>query len=193
VSNSVAEQWRDIPGWEGFYQASSLGRVRSRDRVIECSDGRTFQVPGIVMSQRINVWTGYYLVGLRKPGEMVTKNVHSLIARAFLGERPPGLVVCHDNGKRTDNRVANLRYDSYSANELDKVRHATHHNASKTHCPRGHELAAWNIPRDKRGWRKCLACTRARSWIRYHGLPSERMQEVSDRYYHANAAVAVDA
>lgn len=54
-----------------------------------------------------------------------TQSVHRLIAEAFHGPCPPGLECCHNNGKRTDNRPENLRWDTRSANHLDKRRHGT--------------------------------------------------------------------
>lgn len=51
--------------------------------------------------------------------------VHQLVALAFLGPCPPGMQVAHENGKSTDNRVANLSYKTPKANQFDRVRHGT--------------------------------------------------------------------
>jgi hypothetical protein len=51
--------------------------------------------------------------------------VHRLVLVAFVGPRPPGLVCCHNDGNPLNNRVENLRWDTYEANEADKLRHGT--------------------------------------------------------------------
>lgn len=107
-------EWRDIPGFEGRYQASDCGQIRGFYR------GRWR-----VMSQYVGK-SGYSQIGLWEDGRQKQKTVHSLVAAAFLGHRAEGLVVCHFNGVRADNRAANLRYDTPSANQQDRQRHATH-------------------------------------------------------------------
>jgi hypothetical protein len=69
---------------------------------------------------------GYFDVVLyRSDGKKVNKSVHSLVALAFFGQRPYGLIVTHLNGIKTDNRVINLAYRSYQDNSDDKVYHGT--------------------------------------------------------------------
>jgi hypothetical protein len=69
--------------------------------------------------------------------------------------------VCHNNGDPADNRAANLRYDTASENQLDRVRHGTHHNANKVACKRGHEFTPENT-RQYRGKRSCRTCEQLR-------------------------------
>lgn len=93
---------------------------------------------------------------------------------------------CHNNGDASDNRLSNLRWDTRSANQLDKQRHGTDHNSSKTHCPRGHSLVTPNLVRCQaaKGFRICLACSRAYSNVRYRGsLSKDDFQIESDRHY----------
>ncbi len=100
MSNEQAEEvWLPIAGFEGFYRISNLGRVESMCR------GR----PRILKPFRDNY--GYELIGLlsgtvKRP----SSKVHSLVAEAFLGKRPPGFQVNHKNGVKTDNRLENLEY-----------------------------------------------------------------------------------
>lgn len=77
---------------------------------------------------------------------------------AFVGPCPEGMEVCHNNGDCTDNRLENLRYDTKSANMLDRVRHGTHHNANKTQCLRGHLFTEENTKRTAKGGRACRTC-----------------------------------
>jgi hypothetical protein len=75
---------------------------------------------------------------------------------------------CHENDIRTDNRLPNLRWDTRSANEHDKVRNGRHHSAKKTRCVNGHEFTLENTIRDQNGHRQCLTCKRERgsAWMR---------------------------
>lgn len=62
----------------------------------------------------------YYGNGTRK-----NWTVHRMVAETFIGPMPNGLMVCHNNGKATDNRLSNLRYDTASENVQDKITHGT--------------------------------------------------------------------
>ncbi|MEV0759610.1 NUMOD4 motif-containing HNH endonuclease [Nocardia sp. NPDC050435] len=187
------ETWRDIPGWVGYYQASNHGGIRSVPRVVEQRDGRRRRITGGIMTPRR---ADYPMVRLRRPGYSETKRVHSLVAAAFLGPRPAGLFTCHGNGNRYDNRIENLRYATQSENEQDKLAHGTHNNASKVSCPRGHDLAQPNLVAaryQQTGHRLCLACDRARSYIRRHPDLKPHLQKVSDNYHQTIVHTAAAA
>lgn len=116
------EQWKTIPGWPG-YEVSNLGRVRSYR-------GLGGTVPYLVRDPRPKrTWiaaTGYLSVSLQvSPGRCSAVHVHSLVARAFLGPRPHGLQVAHNDGDRSNARLSNLRYATPVENAQDKVRHGT--------------------------------------------------------------------
>ena len=108
------EVWRDVIGREGEYQVSNLGRVRSLDRTIVYKNGRLVHRKGKVLSQGNS--GGYKFVNL---GDGNSKKVHVLVAEAFIGIRPDGLDVCHNDGDKTNNRLSNLRYGTRSENNLD--------------------------------------------------------------------------
>lgn len=59
------------------------------------------------------------------------------------------------------------------------------YNGRKTHCPRGHALVPGNLVAalQKRGWRSCLSCQRARSYLSYHPESMQSLKELSDEYY----------
>ena len=111
------EIWKDIPGYEGKYQASSLGRIRSLDRQVgtpglvggKFMKGRVLR-PGPTKSGHLYVVLGHGATGTP---------VHQLIARTFIGPRPDGTEVCHNDGDPTNNRIENLRYDTRTNNILD--------------------------------------------------------------------------
>lgn len=107
------EEWRGVEGYEGFYEVSSFGRVRSLERIIEKKDGTKQPVKPRVLSQYKTGKTEnpkYYGVQLTRNGKSRSKYVHRLVARAFLGERPDGLVTNHINGDSFCNLSSNLEY-----------------------------------------------------------------------------------
>lgn len=113
---AVTEEWRSIPGSDGYYSVSDLGRVRSepvrtstvgrqRGRMIRCyCDSK-----------------GYLMFGLCLPGrKRVPTKVHRAVALAFLGPCPSGAQVNHISGDKTDNRPVNLEYVTC----LENIHHA---------------------------------------------------------------------
>lgn len=119
------EIWKDIPGFEGHYQASTAGRIRSVDRVKEVQHPiggiRYVRYPGKVLAIGVNK-LGYARVNLYHASN---HRVASLVAVTFLGCRKKGLEICHKDGNKLNNSVANLRYDTKSSNEKDKQAHGT--------------------------------------------------------------------
>lgn len=156
------ETWRPIPDWEGLYSVSDHGRVRSEPRTLRAVDGRIFHYRGRVLRLFINS-NNRHTVTLCRAGQDHTRLVAHLVAAAFIGPRPPGLDICHGDGDASNDTPANLRYDTSANNQLDQVRHGTHPQARKTHCPRSHPLIAPNlVPHElRKGGRSCLACHRA--------------------------------
>src|SRR5690606_18070912 len=137
------EEWRPIPGHPG-YEASSHGRVRSVDRIVQRSRSSPMRVKGTVLKPSAND-TGHQWVNIGGTGGHPKRYIHRLVAMTFLGECPDGMEVRHRNGDPTDNRPENLTYGTRSENMYDKVRHGRHPFASRTHCPSGHELTWPNL------------------------------------------------
>lgn len=114
-------EWRDIPGFEGLYQASSCGLIRSLGRVTKTKNGQTRRYKPLMLRQsRLN--NGYLKVSLIKGGKYFHKTSHSLVAAAFHGPRPTGMDIAHYNGMKHDNRAENLRYATKSENMRDCYR-----------------------------------------------------------------------
>lgn len=102
------EVWKNIPGYEGLYMASSLGNIKNCERLIKRSRGGFQKLKETILKQHTNVSTGYNTVALSKDGRALTKAVHRLVMAAFHGESD--LIVDHKNRIKTDNREKNLRY-----------------------------------------------------------------------------------
>lgn len=146
---SLSEEWRDVVGFEGRYSVSSEGRVWSYLRDKE-----------LAVRARPN---GYKAVTLYTEGKGRTCSVHTLVAEAFFGPRPPGNHVRHLNGDKNDNSRSNLKYGTPRENELDKARMQRNVNRNKTHCPRGHPYSPQNtyvLRKPNTDSRICRACQR---------------------------------
>lgn len=125
--SEAAEEWRDIPGYGGVYQASSLGRVRStvgrwspRLRVLsEAMGGARRNRPQVKMT----------LSG-RARREYVSK----LVLLAFVGPAPAGTECCHFNDMPADNRLENLRWDTRAANRADQIRNERQPSGERHWC-----------------------------------------------------------
>ena len=119
------EIWKDIPGYEGKYQASTLGRIRSLDRIVRsvCHyTGESFNrtIKGRVLRPGKHCKSGHLSVVLGH-GEHGSP-VHQLVMQTFVGGPPEGMEVLHNNGDPTDNRLENLRYGTRTENILDVYR-----------------------------------------------------------------------
>ena len=117
------EIWKDVPGYEGQYQVSDQGRVRSLDRVVICAGAVKGTYPShkkgrLLCPGPIN--SGHLSVVLGRGG---TKLVHQLVLRAFIGPPPDKHEVCHNNGNPADNRLENLRWGTRRENIKDKTAH----------------------------------------------------------------------
>lgn len=116
------EMWVDIRGYEGRYQISSLGRVKSLARVRRGKRNSTVPVPELIMALTLKKDTGrtkpYAEVRLRNGGVRTEPCkaflVHRLVADAFIKRLEPGEQVDHINGQHADNRVENLRVMHYA-------------------------------------------------------------------------------
>lgn len=121
------ERWAPIAGYDGFYEVSDLGRVKSLKRKCLCPQvkGGCRTVPEKMLLG--SPWGPYLAVTLMKDGTRWRRNIQWLVADAFLGPKPsPELEVCHNDSNYTNNRWDNLRYDTRSGNFKDKLKNGTH-------------------------------------------------------------------
>lgn len=167
------ERWLPVIGYEGSYEVSDFGRVRSLDRI----NSRGHSLTGRVLSPCPNT-SGHLQVPISAGCIQRLFQVHRLVLTAFVGPCPAGMEGCHWNGDPTDNRAANLRWDTQSANTLDSIRHGTHPQAGKTHCLQGHSYSGENLYiRPKGDGRGCKECRRQyRETHREERLAKQRAQ-----------------
>lgn len=111
----MSEQWKPIEGYEGCYEVSDLGNVRSVAHKVNIKSGKQRNSPSRVLVQK-TVRNGYRQVGLSQYGKSKWVGVHRLVATAFV-PNPEGLPqVNHINENKTDNRADNLEWCSQSYN-----------------------------------------------------------------------------
>lgn len=153
------EVWRPVVGYEGIYEVSDQGRVRSVERLVTRSNGTVQKMPSLIRTLTPSSF-GHLWVTLRTPGTRRNRTVHSLILEAFAGPRPAGAVARHLNGNPSDNRVENLAWGTPKENGEDMTRHGSSRNSRKTHCLRGHPFDGDNLIIDQLGRRICRQCKR---------------------------------
>jgi hypothetical protein len=119
----MTEVWKAIPGFEGAYEVSDLGRVRSLDRIVEspaAKRGYPKRVRGRILRPQKHSG-GYLQVQLHGSTHLIPW----LVLEAFVGARPSGMEACHNGGDKSDNRLSELRWDTHVDNCKDRIAHGT--------------------------------------------------------------------
>lgn len=160
----MTERWRPVVDWEGLYEVSDQGQVRSLDRVVVRSNGRTQPIHGRVLRSGANA-KGYLYLNLKDGPRRKTAPVHRLVAEAWHGPCPEDLQCRHLDGNKLNNNPSNLKWGTPSENIYDRVAHGTDRNARKTHCPAGHEYTEENTYWHPRCGRKCRTCDANRARV----------------------------
>lgn len=121
----MEEKWKDIPNYEGFYQASTFGRIRSLDRTVMQQNSHGFisshNFHGRIITPNINNH-GYLYLCLCKDGKHWYAKVHRLIAMTFLPNLQNLSDVNHKDGNKTNNQVGNLEWCSHSDNQKHAIK-----------------------------------------------------------------------
>jgi hypothetical protein len=122
----ISVEWREVLGFEGYYEVSSDGRVRSVDRIVVTANRWGGANPRRLRGKPIAPWidkrSGYLKIGLRQPGMKRTVDLHIVVLEAWFGPCPTGMEACHHDDVRLNNCIGNLRWDTRSANTWDSIR-----------------------------------------------------------------------
>ena len=127
------EEWRPVVGYEGYYEVSSLGRVRSIDRTTLVKRGNKTMLRndrGVDISLSVG-GAGYKVVNLCRGGKGKTYNVHSLVLESFSGSAPNQMECRHLDGVKTNNSIENLAWGTRKENSEDTIKHGTRASGEK--------------------------------------------------------------
>lgn len=175
----MSEVWKPIPGWEGKYAVSSMGRIKG---------------PRGLMKTRANP-TGYQTISLpRGNGKQIAKTVHSLVMAAHVGPRPEGMHVCHLDHNRSNNRLENLRYGSKAENTSGSIQSGRYKDGPNNHYSKLSleqvleivRLNAAGTPRkaiaDQFGIERTTVnnIVLGKTWSRYTGIKGKKRPRVSE-------------
>lgn len=127
----MTEIWKPVRDWEDLYEVSSLGAVRSKDRIAyDAPNARHLRYKGRVLKPCASSG-GYLQVVFSRDGKHTNKSVHRMVLEAFKGLAPAGMVSCHEDGDQKNNLPGNLRWGTQSSNIMDKIKHGTDDRGSK--------------------------------------------------------------
>lgn len=123
----MSEIWKDVPGYGGHYEASSIGRIKSKARIV-VRGNRECHYHERILSPVNRDKYGHKAVSIGWDGNRKLENVHTMVLKAFVGECPKGMVACHNDGNAANNCVENLRWDTQAANNGDRKAHGRYAN-----------------------------------------------------------------
>lgn len=138
------EEWKDIKGFEGYYQISNKGRVQSLDRYVIANNhggqkllkGKIMKLAPVITKRKEA--THYLCVNLRKDGYNEVYKVHRLVAEAFIPNPNNLPIPNHIDGNKANNDVSNLEWTTYGENN----QHALDMNLRK---PRGKVVIQYDL------------------------------------------------
>ena len=125
----IGEVWKDIPNYEGYYQISNLGRIKSVARKVKYQN--SYRNVKEKLKKTFIGKQGYERVELSKNGKIKKYNVHRIVANVFISNPLNKETVNHINGIKTDNRVENLEWATRSENELHAYKIGLAKNSEK--------------------------------------------------------------
>jgi len=115
--------WKPIAGYEGLYEVSDDGLIRTFDRWVPFKNSKTFKRGRI--RKPTPTHNGYLHLSLTKDGKPHTVRVHRVVLETFVGPCPNGMVARHLDGDRKNNRLSNLEWSTQKENLADRVAHGT--------------------------------------------------------------------
>lgn len=160
----MSEKWKPITGFEGYYEVSNQGRVRSVPRTTIRSNGIPMTVRGRVISQHPGNSFGHLKVVLQRNGKWTSHWVHRLVALEWC-ERAPGFDhVLHGPLGETENAASNLRWGTPVQNAADRKEFGAPYPGPRERCVAGHLMTEENTyrPPKRPNDRHCRECQRQR-------------------------------
>jgi len=121
ITETAKEIWKPIINYEGLYEVSDLGRIKSLK----------YEKQKILKQRRCDAM-GHIGVALCKNNEIKTFYIHRLVLIAFVGPCPPGMECRHLDGNPQNNRLENLKWGTKSENAQDSIKHGTHYSIFPT-------------------------------------------------------------
>ena len=109
------EIWKDIKDYEGYYQVSNLGNVKSLRRTVSHKQSGTYTFKELILKPN-KVKGDYLQVTLNKEGKRKSKYIHVLVMESFEGEKPLGYEVNHKDEDKSNNKYSNLEYLTFKEN-----------------------------------------------------------------------------
>jgi hypothetical protein len=149
----IVENWKEIPGYEGWYAVSDLGRIKSLTRTIE-QQSRTGKVYSRVMKEkilapRLDAEKRYLYAHLCTPTKNGNVAIHRAVLLTFVGPAPKDKREgCHNDGNTANNRLSNLRWGSRQENEDDKREHGTLIRGMDHYCAKYSDELVERLRRD---------------------------------------------
>ena len=184
---TTEEIWKPVVGYEGLYEVSDLGRIRSLNRVVTRSNGVPMPLPGGVLKHHV-IRKGHHTVSLWSKGRKKSFRVHRVVAEAFIPNPEAKPFALHKDDNKEDNTVENLYWGTAKENNEARVANGKDHNRNKTHCLRGHPYNEENTYWESRGSRRCRVCqTRDKSDTDFEHGPT------GYRYYKCRCDVCREA
>jgi hypothetical protein len=117
----MTEKWKSVTGYEGFYEVSDCGNIRSIKRTVTNINGIKCNRKGKFLSPGVNKY-GYLQVSLSVNNKLSTYTVHSLVAIAFIENSLNKKTVNHIDGKKFNNNVLNLEWATKSEQAIHSLK-----------------------------------------------------------------------
>jgi len=112
----MIEKWKSVVGYEGLYEVSSCGKVKSLKRRFAGER---------ILKQNLSRRNGYKQTQLWKTNIGITYKIHKLVLEAFVGKCPDGMETYHIDSDPTNNRLENLKWDTHKNNVAESIRRGT--------------------------------------------------------------------
>ena len=133
----ISEEWRPVKGWEGLYEVSNQGRIRTVEHQIKVNRSNTASYEYVIKSKIKKLGkcnTGYLTAALSKNGKTINVQVHTIVAEAFIPNPNNFKIVNHIDNNKINNVVSNLEWCSYRGNNLHAVWNRCNKQAIAVKC-----------------------------------------------------------